>query len=775
MVDMKIRKALVLGSFWFCASFCIGAPVANTFLPVVPVPAEYSVGEGYFYFNADMKFGVENESQLRMVSDFVTLLGRQTGFIPSIMIGSETADVRLKTVRSLPDEAYNLIVTSEKILIESAGDAGFFYALQSLRQLLPVGVVEGKKQNRTMEYKIPVMTVNDRPRFGYRGLMIDVSRYFMPKHNLLNIIDAASFLKINKIHLHLVDDNGWRLEIKKYPRLTQVGAWRVKRDEPFPNRRNQEEGEPVSVGGYYTQDDMREIIRFAALRQIEIIPEIEMPAHTNSSLAAYPELACPVVDRFIGVLPGIGGKNSEIVYCAGNDSVFSFLEDVIDEVSELFPSKYIHLGGDEASKVNWAKCPKCRARMEAEHIEHTEELQSYFMTRMSNYVRSKGKEVMGWDELTNSTLPEGAIIYGWQGFGKAALKAAAKGHRFIMTPARILYFIRYQGPQWFEPLTYFGNNTLKDVYTYEPVQEDWNPVYEDLLMGVQASMWTEFCNSPDDVEYQLFPRLLALSDIAWAKKGTKDWPDFLKRIDKVLPHIEAMDITCARSMYNIDHKVTPKGKKLLVELSCIRPDVEIRYTEDGTEPVASSSLYASPLTVKSTTCIKAATFMNGEKMGETLLLDLQWNKATGKEVLASNEKRYVLTNGVRGSLRHTDFEWAGWYDEDASFVLDMGKRTPVKEVRIGCITNSGMAVHKPSLIRLSVSNNKKTFVPVREITFSQEDIFKNRTAVEDAVFSGLDLNARYLKLEMENPGLCPIGDIREDQKIWMYFDELIVN
>ncbi len=775
MVDMKIRKALVLGSFWFCASFCIGAPVANTFLPVVPVPAEYSVGEGYFYFNADMKFGVENESQLRMVSDFVTLLGRQTGFIPSIMIGSEPADVRLKTVTSLPDEAYNLIVTSEKILIESAGDAGFFYALQSLRQLLPAGVVEGKKQNRTMEYKIPVMTVNDRPRFGYRGLMIDVSRYFMPKHNLLKIIDAASFLKINKIHLHLVDDNGWRLEIKKYPRLTQVGAWRVKRDEPFPNRRNQEEGEPVSVGGYYTQNDMREIIRFAALRQIEIIPEIEMPAHTNSSLAAYPELACPVVDRFIGVLPGIGGKNSEIVYCAGNDSVFSFLEDVIDEVSELFPSKYIHLGGDEASKVNWAKCPKCRARMEAEHIEHTEELQSYFMTRMSNYVRSKGKEVMGWDELTNSTLPEGAIIYGWQGFGKAALKAAAQGHRFIMTPARILYFIRYQGPQWFEPLTYFGNNTLKDVYTYEPVQEDWNPVYEDLLMGVQASMWTEFCNSPDDVEYQLFPRLLALSDIAWAKKGTKDWPDFLKRIDKVLPHIEAMDITCARSMYNIDHKVTPKGKKLLVELSCIRPDVEIRYTEDGTEPVASSSLYASPLTVKSTTCMKAATFMNGEKMGETLLLDLQWNKATGKEVLASNEKRYVLTNGVRGSLRHTDFEWAGWYDEDASFVLDMGKRTPVKEVRIGCITNSGMAVHKPSLIRLSVSNNKKTFVPVREITFSQEDIFKNRTAVEDAVFSGLDLNARYLKLEMENPGLCPIGDIREDQKIWMYFDELIVN
>mgnify|MGYP001699668634 CR=1 FL=1 len=744
-------------------------------ISLVPCPTNVVPGTGSFQFTPKTVFAVETEEQaaiVRLLSDQFTCAA---GFTPKLKVDSKKGNLVLQTDKTIKSEAYCLEITPKKITVRAADAKGFFYALQSIRQLLPPAIESAVKVDGT-EWIVPAMTITDEPRFGYRGLMVDVARFFVPKENLLRIIDCMGMLKLNTLHLHLVDDNGWRIEIKKYPLLTEIGASRVERPgKLFPERRNQRQGEPTVEKGFYTQDDIREIVAYAAARRIEVIPEIEMPAHTNSSLAVYPELACPVVDRFIGVLPGIGGKNSEIVYCAGNDSVFSFLEDVIDEVSELFPSKYIHLGGDEASKVNWAKCPRCRARMEAEHIEHTEELQSYFMTRMSNYVRSKGKEVMGWDELTNSTLPEGAIIYGWQGFGKAALKAAAKGHRFIMTPARILYFIRYQGPQWFEPLTYFGNNTLKDVYTYEPVQEDWNPVYEDLLMGVQASMWTEFCNSPDDVEYQLFPRLLALSDIAWAKKGTKDWPDFLKRIDKVLPHIEAMDITCARSMYNIDHKVTPKGKKLLVELSCIRPDVEIRYTEDGTEPVASSSLYASPLTVKSTTCMKAATFMNGEKMGETLLLDLQWNKATGKEVLASNEKRYVLTNGVRGSLRHTDFEWAGWYDEDASFVLDMGKRTPVKEVRIGCITNSGMAVHKPSLIRLSVSNNKKTFVPVGEITFSQEDIFKNRTAVEDAVFSGLDLNARYLKLEMENPGLCPIGDIREDQKIWMYFDELIVN
>ena len=769
---MKMRCILIAFNFLFCFSIYAGVPEKGDFLPVVPCPAEYSAGEGDFIFGPETTFGIENESQLRMVSDFVSLF-RAAGFVPGVKIGDDRADVRMVTNVSLPDESYHLAVTTKKIRIEASSDAGFFYALQSLRQLLPPAV-EGDGLDMAMDCRVPAVTISDRPRFGYRGLMVDVSRFFMPKQNLLRIIDAASFLKINKLHLHLVDDNGWRLEIKRYPRLTQVGAWRVKRDEPFPNRRNPERGEPVPVGGYYTQEDMKEIIRYAASRQIEIIPEIEMPAHTNSSLAAYPERACPVVDRFIGVLPGGGGKNAEIVYCAGNDSVFAFLEGVIDEVAELFPSRYIHLGGDEASKVNWAKCPKCQARMKAEHIEHIEELQSYFMTRMSSYVKSKGKEVMGWDELTNSTLPEGAIIYGWQGLGKAALKAAEQGHRFVMTPARILYLIRYQGPQWFEPLTYFGNNTLKDVDMYEPVQKEWNPAYENLLLGVQASMWTEFCSKPEDVEYQLFPRLLALSDIAWGQKNRKDWPDFLKRIDGVLPHIEKMGITCARSMYNIDHTVTPMKNRLSVELSCIRPDVEIRYTTDGTEPDASSLLYTAPLTVKGTTCIKASTFAGSEKMGQTLSLDMSWNKATGKKVLTSNEKGYVLTNGIRGSLRHTDFEWAGWYDQDASFVLDLGKKTSVSKVRLGCITNSGMAVHKPVSIRLSVSNNGKKFVPAGEIVYAPEDIFRNRTAVEDAVFEGLDVNARYLKLEMKNPGVCPAGDVREGQKVWMYFDELMV-
>ena len=747
----------------------------NTQLPVVPAPKEYVCGDGTFVFTQQTTYGVENKAQLNIVAGFITLFETSAGYIPAVSVGNKNADVILRTDSTLTHEAYKLKITRDKITIAASDDAGFFYAFQTLKQLLPPAK-QGCSSSGESIYEIPAMEINDSPRFGYRGLMLDVSRFFIPKKDILKIIDAASLLKINKLHLHLVDDNGWRIEIKKYPKLTQVGAWRAERDEIFPDRRNSQPGESVPVGGYYTQDDIKEMIKYAAVRQIEIIPEIEMPAHTVSSLAAYPELACPVVAHYIGVLPGAGGKATRTVYCAGNDSVFSFLEDVLDEVIELFPSRYIHLGGDEASKEYWSKCPKCQKRMKDENIEHVEELQSYFMTRMSDYVKSKGREVIGWDELTNSTLPDDVIIFGWQGLGNAALKAAAQGHRFVMTPARVLYLIRYQGPQWFEPVTYFGNNTLKNVYDYEPVQADWNPQYEKHLMGVQASMWTEFCTSAEDVEYMIFPRLLALADVAWVDKGKKDWGGFLKRMDSVLPHIKGLGITCAESMYNIDHKVSPAEGALTIELSCIRPDVAIRYTSDGTEPTGQSPLYDTPITVKKTQTIKAATFQDNKQKGKTLVLEIQKNKATGQTVTSAsnNGTLGVLTNGLRGSLRHTDFEWTGWYDQNAEFTLDLGRRTEIKNITIGSITNYGMAVHKPKTIRLYISSDNKDFEQIAEADYTPEEIFVDTTAVENIIFDKLKAKARYLKVEFESPGKCPAGHLKEDQGVWVYFDEIIV-
>jgi hexosaminidase len=581
---------------------------------LAPCPVSLVPGTGNFHFSAKTSFAVENEGQAEQVRQFTELLTRAGGFTPRIKVDSRKGDVCLVTDATLKSEAYKLEITIKKITIRASDLQGFYYALQSIRQLLP-SAIESEQVTENVDWTVPALTITDQPRFGYRGLLVDVARFFSPKENLLRIIDCMAMLKLNKLHLHLVDDNGWRIEIKKYPLLTEIGSCRVDRPgKTFPERRNPRQGEPTVEKGFYTQDEIREIVRYAQERHIEVIPEIEMPAHSNAALAAYPLLSCPVVDKFIGVLPGLGGNHADVIFCAGNDSVFTFLQDILDEVLELFPSKYIHLGGDEARKTHWEECPLCQTRMKAESLENTEELQGYFMARVARYVQNKGREVIGWDELTNARIPEGSIILGWQGYGQAALKAAELGHRFIMTPARILYLIRYQGPQWFEPITYFGNNTLKDVYDYEPVQKDWTPQAASLLMGVQACMWTEFCNSPADVDYLLFPRLSALAEVAWTKPARKNWASYLKAMDHFNEHLAAKGIVYARSMYNIQQTVTPKEGRLQVELDCIRPDVQVRYTMDGSVPTAQSPLYTKPLMLTEAKTIKAATFAGNEQL-----------------------------------------------------------------------------------------------------------------------------------------------------------------
>ena len=596
-----MTRTILILLIGFLSSMVAGCSDTNLThdIPLVPRPAQMVPGSGNYLFSGKTVFAVENEEQAEVARGFIALFTRAAGFTPKLTVGddAEKGNVRFQTDATLKSEAYTLEVSPKEIIIEASDAKGFFYALQTIRQLLPAAIEKEEVADKKVKWSIPAVSIQDEPRFGYRALLLDAARYFIPKENVLRIIDCMAMLKINTLHFHLTDDNGWRVEIKKYPRLTEVGAWRVDRTGlPFPARRNPEPGEPTPVGGFYTQEDIKEMVAYAAERQIEVVPEIDVPAHSNSALAAYPHFACPVVKEYIGVLPGLGGRNSEIIYCAGNDSVYTFLQ------------------------TYWGKCPLCQARMKKEKLANEEDLQGYFMKRMSEYVRGKGREVIGWDELTNSSfLPEDVIVLGWQGYGQAALKAAEQGHRFIMTPARIMYLIRYQGPQWFEPLTYFGNNTLKDVYDYEPVQKDWKPEYADLLMGVQACMWTEFCNKPEDVDYLVFPRLAALAEVAWTQPEKKDWASFLKGMDSFNEHLAAKGIAYARSMYNIQHTVKPEDGALNVTLECIRPDVEIRYTVDGSKPTAASPLYEQPLVVKDARTINAATFA-----GSVVLLIMEW-------------------------------------------------------------------------------------------------------------------------------------------------------
>jgi len=750
--------------------------VAGSGLGIIPLPNHIQETEGCFTFDIKTKWIVEDIEQQRITKQLTNRFFTVSSWYYRVDIGkkSNTNSIVFKTNTDLPNEGYKLNVTTKLISIEASSSNGFFNAVQTLRQLLPPQINSGVFiQN--VKWSIPCVKIADSPRFGYRGFMLDVSRYFMPKKDVLRLIDLLAYHKINYFHWHLTDDNGWRIQIKKYPRLTDIGAWRVDRSQNFPMRRNAEFGEAATQGGFYTQDDIREVVKYAQERFVEIIPEIEMPAHANAALAAYPNLTCPVVDHFVSVLPGIGGKNANIIYCAGNDSVFSFLEDVLTEVMELFPSKYIHIGGDEANKGNWEKCPKCQARMKMNNIPNEEELQSYFIKRINKFLISHNKHLMGWDELVDSEIPQGTTILGWRGNGDAAEIAGAKGFKFIKSPDMKYYLIRYQGPQWFEPFTYSGNSTLKDVYDYEPLGKSVPDSVSKNMLGIESCLWTEFVKSPHDAYYMIFPRLAAFAESAWTQPENKNWSDFIARTDKVLPAYEFAGINFAKSMFNIDHKVRPANGKLSVELSSIRPDLEIRYTTNETEPDNQSTLYKSALIVEPGTNIRARTFLNGIAMGEILPLNIIKDKAIGANISSENSNAYELINGIRASEKLTDGEWIDLYDTDFECIIEFQEAITCSKIALGMLNNVGIGVHLPSEIVFSVSNDKQNFKPVLTKTYNEKQRFQNGMFRFTEQFDMGEQTFKYLKINAKKPGVCPPDMQRSGQKNRMAFDEVLLN
>lgn len=727
---------------------------------IIPEPAQYTIGEGTFTMPARPSVGGDFKSVAKAM-EYLSVDGIKTSkSLPS------KADIKVRFDASMKPEHYTLKVTPSAINIAAADNAALMYAIESLRQLSDAG-----------NGKIAACSIVDEPRFSYRGLMLDVVRCYIEPAEIKRIIDIAAKLKLNNLHLHLTDDNGWRLEIKKYPRLTEIGAWRVARPELFPGRLNARSAdEKATEGGFYTQKEMRDIVKYAAAKNINVIPEIEMPAHSIAAIASYPDLACPVVDRYIGVFPGIGGKDASVILCAGKEQTFTFIQDVLDEVLDIFPSKNIHLGGDEANKSVWQKCPLCNKRIADEHLDGYEGLQAYLMDRINHYVRSKGRTAMGWDEVTYGDPKEDMIIYGWQGDGSIAVRDSRRsGRKFIMTPAKTMYLIRYQGPQWFEPWTYFGNNTLHDIYHYEPVTDDWDDTLRANLLGVQGSLWSEFCKTPADMQYQIFPRLLAVADMAWRPEGRRDWQSFLKALDNFTPTLDKAGISYARSMYNLDHKVKGDGKKLTATVNCIRPDVEVRYAFDDSS-MASAVPYTDTLRIDKPVTVYAATFRDGIRIGKTLELKLDFNKATACPISGNcrNGLAYALTNGLRGSDRNSDFEWAGWWNETAEFTVDMGTVTPVNEISLGTLVHSDICIAAPKQIYVYTSENGTAFTLQRTVDIPDELIYHKQVRIVDIDCGGFKADARYVKLVAVNPGCVPDGLAREGAPTWMYFDEIAI-
>jgi len=441
------------------------------------------------------------------------------------------------TKTNLGKEGYKMTIKSDGIVITAEASNGVFYAIQSLYQLLPVEIFGSEFCHKKLVLKCCEIT--DSPRFSWRGMHLDVSRHFFEVEFIKKYIDYLAMHKMNIFHWHLTDDNGWRIEIKKYPKLTEIGAWRASREGiDWRDCKPQQPGEHTTYGGYYTQTEIKEIVQYAKDRFITIVPEIEMPGHSSEVLAAYPNLGC--TGGPYTVATGTYWPNNDI-FCAGNEKVFTFLENVLNEVIEMFPGKYIHIGGDEANKEEWKKCPKCRKRMQEENLQNVEELQSWFVKRIEKFLNSNDRIMIGWDEILEGGLAPNAVVMSWRGEA-GGIQAAKAGNDVVMSPGTHCYFDHYQGDLETEPKAIGGYTTLKKVYSYEPIPSELTPKQAKHILGAQANVWTEWMETPEHVEYMIFPRMCALSEVLWSTADSRDWNDFLIRIKAFIKRLQILGI-----------------------------------------------------------------------------------------------------------------------------------------------------------------------------------------------------------------------------------------
>ncbi|MGN6163975.1 MAG: beta-N-acetylhexosaminidase, partial [Flavisolibacter sp.] len=501
-----IKKLFVLLTAFLPLLLC--AQQAN----IIPQPVSLQLNEGSFLIdnNAALKFNAANKDLEAAADFFVSYVKKVSGrSLPLNVRKSKTIEFKLVKTNDIGEEGYLLTVSPASVVITANTKEGIIYGMQTLFQTLPA-----VRTNAPLQ--ISAMQVKDYPRFKWRGMHLDVCRHFFSPDLVKEYIDLMAAYKMNTFHWHLTDDQGWRIEIKKYPKLTQVGAWRVDETNKVWGQRPQaKEGEAATYGGYYTQEQIKDIIRYAAQRNITIVPEIEMPGHSAAAIASYPYLSCTQQPQ----LPMTGGNYTNISsnYCAGNDSVFLFLQNVLTEVINLFPSTYIHVGGDEVDKTSWKNCPKCQARIKAERLKNEEELQSYFIKRIEKFLISKHRKMIGWDEILEGGLAPEATVMSWRGEA-GGIAAAKMNHDVVMTPGNPVYFDHYQGDPATEPLAIGGFNTLKKVYDYEPVPKELNEQEAKYVLGAQANLWTEYITTAEHVEYMVLPRMLALAEVVWSPK-----------------------------------------------------------------------------------------------------------------------------------------------------------------------------------------------------------------------------------------------------------------
>jgi len=774
----KLNHALLAGVLALVCASCGTEQEAN--YQVIPLPQEVSLTQGNpFKLNGNVLIAYpENNALLQRNAEFLSEYIRQsTGYAPKTKAIAAGEQVKNAITLGLdPDiankEGYVLTTTPEGISINGQTENGVFYGIQTLRKSIPA-------EAKGATILIPAGEIKDEPRFSYRGMHLDVGRHFFPIEFIKKYIDLLALHNMNTFHWHLTEDQGWRIEIKKYPKLTEIGSQRSR----TVIGRNTQEYDNTPYGGFYTQEEAKEIVKYAQERYITVIPEVDLPGHMLAALAAYPEMGCTGGPYEVCPRWGV----FEDVLCIGNDKTMQFLEDVMSEIIEIFPSEYVHIGGDEAPRDRWKECPKCQARIKAEGLKadknHTAEdrLQSYCMTRIEKFLNSKGRRIIGWDEILEGDVAPNATVMSWRG-ASGGIKAAQMGHDVIMTPNTYCYFDYYQTADTKdEPLGIGGYVPIEKVYSLDPTF-DLNEEQKKHIIGAQANLWTEYIATTEHVEYMVLPRMAALAEVQWTQPEKKDFKDFTTRLASLMKFYQRDGFNYAKHVFDLKVDFTPDvaKKAVVVTLSTI-DDAPIYYTLDGTEPTTASLKYIEPVVITETADFQAVV-IRPEGKSKVVNKKISFNKATycPIELTFQPSEKYkfggaiTLVDGMKGNDSYATGAWLGFVGGDVEAIIDLGQETEIKRVATNAIVDMSAWIMGSTGLVVSISDDNKEFREVAAKDIPAETNI-DKKGVENYEITFDPVKARYVKVVIKRSPALPKGHAGEGKAAYMFIDEVEVD
>ncbi len=770
---MNILKIALILCFFFGLN--LKNSIAQVPINIIPKPVElidYGV-KNVFQINSStiLVFQKGNDSLQQTLDEFKNSLESISGIVLKKGKAKQNLiKVKLGTLTaSNHSEAYRLEIDSNGIEIEANSVKGVFYGLQTLLQLLPATQINN-------DLYLPKIKIIDYPRFTWRGMHLDVVRHFFTVAQVKQYLDLMAMYKMNTFHWHLTDDQGWRIEIKKYPKLTETGAWRVdRRAWHFNDRPTAKLGEIASYGGYYTQGQVKEIVAYAAARMITVVPEIELPGHSAAAIAAYPFLSCKGEMQ----LPLTGGdylgKSSN--YCAGKEETFRFLTDVISEVMPLFPSKYFHIGGDEVEKEPWKACLACQKRIKDEQLKDELELQSYFVKRIGKFIKANGKKMIGWDEILEGGLASDAVVMSWRG-ESGGVAAAKQRHEVIMTPGVPCYFDHYQADPETEPKAIGGFNSLKRVYDYEPIPAELGDSLSHFVLGAQANVWTEYMPSFNHVMYMILPRMPTMAEVLWTPKQFRNWNEFYPRIEAHQLRFAEMGLNYCKGNFKVDIQTFVQQNKLKAELKSEIPNADIIYSLTGKTTITP---YKDTISIDSSATIKAWLYRNKHQLSilpseqkyvlhKAIGSKITYDKPMSKIYPAEGES--TLVNGIFGPLA-TRSSWHSINKSDMSLTMELLQVTDVNSIYINFLHFYKAWVFAPQQVEFSYSLDGIKWSDVI-ITNNHKPMVEANPITQQFGISLKAAKVKFIKIRAKNIGICPAGHPGEGQGAWLFADEIVV-